>query len=44
MRAVFSSNKNSIHVVDLPKPGVEDIPDGRGVVALAVPLVLGSVR
>ena len=29
--AVFPGKPNSIHLADLPEPGVEDVPDGRGV-------------
>src|SRR5262249_49848402 len=29
--AVFPGKPNSIHLADLPRPSVEDIPDGRGV-------------
>src|SRR5918992_596336 len=29
--AVFPGKPNSIHLTDLPEPGVEDVPDGRGV-------------
>lgn len=29
--AVFPGKPDSIHLVDLPEPSVEDIPDGRGV-------------
>ena len=29
--AVFPGKPNSIHLATLPKPGVNDIPDGRGV-------------
>jgi glucose 1-dehydrogenase len=30
--AVFPGKKDSIHLTDLPEPGVGDVPDGRGVV------------
>ncbi len=29
--AVFPGRKNTIHLADLPEPGVDDIPNGRGV-------------
>src|SRR5919112_993595 len=30
--AVFPGKQDSIHLTDLPEPGVGDVPDGRGVV------------
>ena len=29
--AVYPGKPNSLHLADLPKPSVKDIPDGRGV-------------
>ena len=29
--AVFPGKQDSIHLADLPEPGVNDVPDGRGV-------------
>jgi threonine dehydrogenase-like Zn-dependent dehydrogenase len=34
--AVFPGKPDSIHLVDLPEPSVDDIPSGRGVLVEAV--------
>jgi hypothetical protein len=29
--AVYPGQKNSVHLAELPKPSLDEIPDGRGV-------------
>ena len=35
--AVLPGKPNSVHLADLPKPAVADVPDGRGVLVKVLP-------